>query len=89
MEHVFPPFACWPPQGLRCPKSKLSIALIVVLLINDTDRGRFIYFIHREKVQSMSDFIESEAEESEEELEEKDLKPKKTQRFLEDDGKVF
>ena len=37
----------------------------------------------------MSDFIESEAEESEEEFEEKDLKPKKTQRFLEDDGKVF
>lgn len=36
----------------------------------------------------MSDFIESEAEESEEEFEEKDLKPKKTQRFLEDDGKV-
>jgi len=38
----------------------------------------------------MSDFIESEAEESEleEELEEKDLKPKKTQRFLEDEGKV-
>ncbi|CAL8266258.1 unnamed protein product [Merluccius merluccius] len=33
----------------------------------------------------MSDFIESEAEESEEEFEEKDLKPKKTQRFLEDD----
>lgn len=36
----------------------------------------------------MSDFIESEAEESEEEFEEKDLKPKKTQRFLEDDGTV-
>lgn len=35
----------------------------------------------------MSDFIDSEAEESEEELEEKDLKPKKTQRFLEEDGK--
>nr|XP_020473692.1 transcription elongation factor SPT6 [Monopterus albus] len=33
----------------------------------------------------MSDFIDSEAEESEEEFEEKDLKPKKTQRFLEDD----
>ncbi|KAF0038603.1 hypothetical protein F2P81_009087 [Scophthalmus maximus] len=33
----------------------------------------------------MSDFIESEAEESEEEFEEKDLKPKKTQRFLEED----
>lgn len=33
----------------------------------------------------MSDFIESEAEESEEEFEEKDLKPKKTQRFMEDD----
>lgn len=37
----------------------------------------------------MSDFIESEAEESEEEFEEKDLKPKKTQRFMEDDGKMF
>lgn len=37
----------------------------------------------------MSDFIDSEAEESEEELEEKDLKPKKTQRFLEEDGKKF
>lgn len=36
----------------------------------------------------MSDFIESEAEESEEEFEEKDLKPKKTQRFMEDDGKI-
>lgn len=36
----------------------------------------------------MSDFIESEAEESEEEFEEKDLKPKKTQRFLEEDGKM-
>lgn len=36
----------------------------------------------------MSDFIESEAEESEEEFEEKDLKPKKTQRFMEDDGKT-
>lgn len=34
----------------------------------------------------MSDFIESEAEESEEEFEEKDLKPKKTQRFMEEDG---
>ncbi|NP_660094.1 transcription elongation factor SPT6 [Danio rerio] len=33
----------------------------------------------------MSDFIESEAEESEEEFEEKDLKPKKTQRFMEED----
>ncbi|XP_029303416.1 transcription elongation factor SPT6 isoform X3 [Cottoperca gobio] len=33
----------------------------------------------------MSDFIESEAEESEEEFQEKDLKPKKTQRFLEED----
>ncbi|KAK7925731.1 hypothetical protein WMY93_008041 [Mugilogobius chulae] len=33
----------------------------------------------------MSDFIESEAEESEEEFEEKDLKPKKSQRFAEDD----
>uniref|UniRef100_A0A671QEK1 Transcription elongation factor SPT6 n=1 Tax=Sinocyclocheilus anshuiensis TaxID=1608454 RepID=A0A671QEK1_9TELE len=33
----------------------------------------------------MSDFIESEAEESEEEFEEKDLKPKKQQRFMEDD----
>lgn len=37
----------------------------------------------------MSDFIESEAEESEEEFEEKDLKPKKTQRFMEDDGKIL
>jgi len=37
---------------------------------------------------NMSDFIESEAEESEEEFEEKDLKPKKTQRFMEDDGKM-
>lgn len=36
----------------------------------------------------MSDFIESEAEESEEEFEEKDLKPKKNQRFLEEDGKI-
>lgn len=36
----------------------------------------------------MSDFIESEAEESEEEFEEKDLKPKKTQRFMEEDGKI-
>ncbi|XP_014910255.1 transcription elongation factor SPT6 isoform X2 [Poecilia latipinna] len=33
----------------------------------------------------MSDFIDSEAEESEEEFEESDLKPKKTQRFLEED----
>ncbi|XP_074468063.1 transcription elongation factor SPT6 [Sebastes fasciatus] len=33
----------------------------------------------------MSDFIESEAEESEEEFAEKDLKPKKTQRFMEED----
>uniref|UniRef100_A0A671S5H2 Transcription elongation factor SPT6-like n=1 Tax=Sinocyclocheilus anshuiensis TaxID=1608454 RepID=A0A671S5H2_9TELE len=33
----------------------------------------------------MSDFIESEAEESEEEFEEKDLKPKKTQKFMQDD----
>lgn len=33
----------------------------------------------------MSDFIESEAEESEEEFDEKDLKPKKTQKFMEDD----
>lgn len=41
-------------------------------------------FIHRNS--SMSDFIESEAEESEEEFDEKDLKPKKTQRFLEEDG---
>lgn len=38
---------------------------------------------------NMSDFIESEAEESEEEFEEKDLKPKKTQRFMEDDGKML
>lgn len=37
----------------------------------------------------MSDFIESEAEESEEEFEEKDLKPKKTQRFLEEDGEYY
>lgn len=36
----------------------------------------------------MSDFIESEAEESEEEFEEKDLKPKKTQRFMEEDGEI-
>lgn len=36
----------------------------------------------------MSDFIEREAEESEEELEEKDLKPKKTQRFMEEDGEI-
>lgn len=36
----------------------------------------------------MSDFIESEAEESEEEFDEKELKPKKTQRFLEEDGKI-
>lgn len=35
----------------------------------------------------MSDFIDSEAEESEEEYEEKDLKPRKTQRFLEEEGK--
>lgn len=34
----------------------------------------------------MSDFIDSEAEESEEEFEEKDLKPKKNQRFMEEDG---
>lgn len=38
---------------------------------------------------NMSDFIESEAEESEEEFEEKDLKPKKTQKFMEDDGKML
>lgn len=37
---------------------------------------------------AMSDFIDSEAEESEEEFEESDLKPKKTQRFLEEDGKM-
>lgn len=37
----------------------------------------------------MSDFIESEAEESEEEFEEKDLKPKKTQRFMEEDGEIL
>lgn len=37
----------------------------------------------------MSDFIESEAEESEEEFEEKDLKPKKTQRFMEEDGEIW
>lgn len=36
----------------------------------------------------MSDFIDSEAEESEEELDESNLKPKKTQRFLEEDGNV-
>lgn len=36
----------------------------------------------------MSDFIESEAEESEEEFAEKDLKPKKTQRFMEEDGEM-
>ena len=36
----------------------------------------------------MSDFIESEAEESEEEFDEKDLKPKKTQRFMEEDGET-
>lgn len=36
----------------------------------------------------MSDFIESEAEESEEEFAEKDLKPKKTQRFMEEDGEI-
>lgn len=36
----------------------------------------------------MSDFIESEAEESEEEFEEKDLKPKKTQRFMQEDGET-
>lgn len=36
----------------------------------------------------MSDFIEREAEESEEEFEEKDLKPKKTQRFMEEDGEI-
>lgn len=35
----------------------------------------------------MSDFIDSEAEESEEEFEEKDLKPKKTQVFM-DDGEL-
>lgn len=38
----------------------------------------------------MSVFIDSEAEESEEEFEEKDLKPKKTQqRFMEEDGKIM
>lgn len=37
----------------------------------------------------MSDFIESEAEESEEEFDEKELKPKKTQRFMEEDGKIL
>ena len=36
----------------------------------------------------MSDFIESEAEESEEEFADKDLKPKKTQRFMEEDGMI-
>ncbi|KAL1252905.1 hypothetical protein QQF64_017598, partial [Cirrhinus molitorella] len=42
-------------------------------------------FLARKHLANMSDFIESEAEESEEEFEEKDLKPKKTQRFMEDD----
>lgn len=37
----------------------------------------------------MSDFIDSEAEESEEEFEEKDLKPKKTQRFRDEDGEIL
>lgn len=37
----------------------------------------------------MSDFIESEAEESEEEFAEKDLKPKKTQRYMEEDGELL
>lgn len=37
----------------------------------------------------MSHFIVSEAEESEEEFEEKDLKPKKTQRFMEEDGEFL
>lgn len=37
----------------------------------------------------MSDFIESEAEESEEEFDEKELKPKKTQKFMPEDGKIF
>lgn len=37
----------------------------------------------------MSDFIESEAEESEEEFQEKDLKPKKTQRYMEEDGELL
>lgn len=41
------------------------------------------------ETRNMSDFIESEAEESEEEFEEKDLKPKKAQRFMEDDGKIL
>lgn len=41
------------------------------------------------ETRNMSDFIESEAEESEEEFLEKDLKPKKTQRFMEDDGKIW
>lgn len=36
----------------------------------------------------MADFIDSEAEESEEEFDEKDLKPKKTQRFMEEDGET-
>lgn len=44
-------------------------------------------FLHFSGTAVMADFIESEAEESEEEFEEKDLKPKKTQRFLEEDGK--
>lgn len=47
-----------------------------------------IFFFYAD-LANMSDFIESEAEESEEEFEEKDLKPKKTQRFMEDDGKTL
>lgn len=45
----------------------------------------FLFFL---ETAAMSDFIESEAEESEEEFEEKDLKPKKTQRFMEEDGEI-
>lgn len=48
-----------------------------------------IFFFFYADLANMSDFIESEAEESEEEFEEKDLKPKKTQRFMEDDGKTL
>lgn len=48
----------------------------------------FKHFLVFLEVRVMSDFIESEAEESEEEFEEKDLKPKKTQRFMEEDGEI-
>lgn len=49
----------------------------------------FKHFLVFLEVTVMSDFIESEAEESEEEFEEKDLKPKKTQRFMEEDGEIW